>query len=221
MTVLISRDAFRIIHIFKSIRCLESVIHHNYLKAARGTYIIITVRGTDDTPYRIGRQTAGLVEHIYDLLPDHYRQTVVVGTDPQASFFINIQAVYVFNRFIIIHPAEFTSVITVETRIGSDPEYSVVGLLDIICFTAGQTVVTAVNILDIIVIIDCFHSRCRLRPYRRTKTGPQRQNNDKRCCPGTVIMLCRAGIIMTFMEISKNDNNINGSYRQDLIGKLQ
>ena len=44
MTSLIGGDAVGIIHLRQRIRCFQAVIHHEHLKAARGSHIIVSVR---------------------------------------------------------------------------------------------------------------------------------------------------------------------------------
>ena len=159
---LIGCYAVGIVDLINRFSSLESVVHDQCLHAARRSDIVITVRRANDTPYRIGGKPILLIEHVDNLLTDHDRKSVIVRSDPHTSFPVNVKAVYVLDGFVIIDPAELSSVITVQPGIGTYPENTVVGLRYVIGFTARKTVVAAVNALYIIVVIYRFPGRCRL-----------------------------------------------------------
>ena len=107
----------------------------------------------NDGADRIGGQPALLIDHIADRFIDRDGKAVIIGPDPQAAFRINIKTVYIADFIIIIHPAEFAAVIAVQSGICTDPEDPVIGLCNIIRFSAGETVFRTVYCLDIIVVI--------------------------------------------------------------------
>ena len=167
VSALVCGNAVGIIDLTEGIHSLEAVIHSQYLHAAGGPDIIVSVRSARDAAHGIGGQTVGLVEYVYYLLTYHDGQTVVVRSYPQTALLIDIQAVDVLDGLVVVYPAELTPVIPVETRISTYPEYAVIGLRDVVRLTAGKSVVAAVDTLDIIVVIGDIGYISGIRADRR------------------------------------------------------
>ena len=117
------------------------------------TYIEISVGALCDTAHGVRRKTVIFIEGIYDLVIDTDGQSIVIGTDPETSFDIYKQTVYVFYFIKCIHVAEFTATVAVQPGICADPDNTIVCGGDIVCLAAEQTVVAAVDCTDILCIV--------------------------------------------------------------------
>ena len=176
MAFLVGGDAVGIVDLIQRADGLQAVVHHQHLQAARRADIIGAVRTADDASYGVGRQAVRLVQDVDDLFADDDGQPVVVGADPQAAFLVYIEAVDIFDGLVIVYPAELAPVIAVQAGIGADPQHAVVGLHDVVGLAAGQAVGTAVNALDIVVVV----GGRSVRPGGHG--GIQREKQDQHGC---------------------------------------
>ena len=218
MSELIGGDAVCIVYFLQGIGGLQAVVHHQDLQAAGGTDVIISVGSPDDAPYGIGGKAAGLVEYVHHLFADHDGQSVVVGADPQAAFLVHIEAVHVFDGFIIVHPAELPPVVAVESGVGADPEDAVVGLGDTVGFAAGQAVGAAVNALDVIVVIDRFGGARRPGGGGEGKPQGQAQDHRRRPCAEPV---SGPGVAAIAAPAPDQDHQIHSGDDDHLVDKFQ
>ena len=221
MSFFISRYAVGIIDLMKCLGSLETVVHNDRLHAARCSDIVVTVRCADYASNRIGRKSARLIKNINHFFTDHDRKSVVIRSDPQTAFLINVQTVDVLDGIVIVDPPELFSVIPIQPGVGSDPQYTVIGLRDIVGFSARKSVITAVYALDIIVIIRRFG----LRGCSACGIGDRKSERDAKCKNDTGGTACLdLSLFFLFLLVpmhpSHEDDNVYRSDCQYLIRKL-
>ena len=159
MALLVGRDAVCPVYLLKGRDLLQASAQRQNLHAGRRADVIISVGTLYDAADDIGRKALVLVEDIDDGSVDGDGEAVVIGPDPEAPFIVDIKGVHIVDGFVIIHPAEFISVVTVQAGVCADPEDSVGSLGDVIGLSAGEAVFAVKNRLHIVAVIGTVWSR--------------------------------------------------------------
>ena len=197
---LVVRGAVVRVHHFAQRRNpLHSVIQRKHLHAGGGADIVVSVGAADNGPHGVGRQAHALVHNVGNLFIDQDGKPVVVGSDPQASLLVHIQAVHIPDGLIIVHPPELLAVVAVQSRVGADPEDAVIGLGNVVGFAAGQAVGAGIDGLHIIVELDLLGAFRPGFPRRSGKAQGKRQQQRPEMDRGRFFFLHQGVLLRLFL----------------------
>ena len=154
---------------------MKPVIYFYKGKFRGSSNVIESIFCFSNRAYWIRRKTFPFCKYAYNFFIDYNRKSVIICSYNKAAIIINIKTAYGLNGIVLIHKAEFFSVVTVKSGISTNPQNSIVGTGNIICFTARKTICVVINCSDIRV--EFF---CRSKSLLRLSTKEQKHKNHKR-----------------------------------------
>ena len=140
-----------------------------------------------------------IIYYIDRLLIDKNSNATIIRSCPQSALFINIQAIYRFDRRNVLKIHKLCSIIFEQSRIGSDPQLSILCLCNIIGFAGYKAFLFRIDLLHIRIIVYCCF--LRIRRIDAAKASRNRQNQQHEfCCSLKILFRTSSHTAHTFQQ---------------------